>query len=413
MARLPPLGRSFDQLRMHPLRTMLTLLGVVFGVGSVVAMVSIGEGAQQEILANIEAMGARNVHIQARPVAATELSEVVNESLGLSRADLSALLSVVPGISAHAYRATHSLKVSSLPGLAAELPVFGVSPELARVYKLRMKAGRPFAPSDHRQAVAVVILGASLAARVFPAGAIGQHVRLDTAWFEVVGVLAGGEGDRHGAPKAEGVDPGIYERAVLMPFETLVTTLAPPRLYSELDLVTLEVATLEQTLDAKAAVGAVLSRLHGKVHDYEIIAPEELLRQRKATQSVLNTVLVCIAAISLLVGGIGVMNIMLSNILERIPEIGLRRAIGARKRDIRNQFLLEALLICFSGGCIGVVLGFSIAFIVARVAGLPIAFAWASMILSFSISLVVGLVFGIVPAMRAANINPIEALRNE
>ena len=390
---------------------MLTLLGVVFGVASVVAMVSIGEGAQREILAGIEAMGARNVHVQSKEVAAADLSEVIDDSLGLSRADVEAIRQVVPGLLEIGFRATHALKVSSLPGPAPDLRVLGVSERLPALHKLEVREGRGLLPADHWEMSRVVVLGPKLADESFPgASAVGQQIRLDYTWFEVVGVLSG----RQSAAKADlPVDPGLYDRAVLMPYDTLTTTLAPPRLYAELDLVTLEVATLADTLPAKGAIEAVLAPLHGKVDDFRIVAPEELLRQRKAAQSVLNTVLVCIAAISLVVGGIGVMNIMLANIMERVPEIGLRRAVGATRADIRRQFLMEALVICCLGGVAGILLGLAIAFAAASVASLPVAFAWESMILSFAISLLVGLVFGLMPAVRAANINPIEALRND
>ena len=437
MIRFGFLRRSLTQLRLHPLRTGLTLLGVVFGVASVVAMVSIGEGAQREILAGIEAMGARNVHVQAKDIPPADRSEVVNDSLGLTRADATALREVVPEIDALGYRCSAPVKVSSLPGPGPELRVFGVSVELPRLHRLAVREGRMLLSVDHHNTTRVAVLGPKLADEAFPQGAVGQVIRLDSTWFEVVGVLRGTaappkalraptpsadrapakKSDPHAPSDSDGggapFDPGVYDRAVLIPFDTLTTTLSPPKVYGELDLITAEVADIAQTLPVKSAITAVLRRLHGKVDDFTIIAPEAVLRQRKATQAVLNTVLICIAAISLLVGGIGVMNIMLANIMERIPEIGLRRAVGATRGDIRRQFLGEALVICSIGGLVGIVTGLVIAFVAARLGSLPVAFAWESMVLSFGISLLVGLVFGIVPAVRAANINPIEALRND
>jgi putative ABC transport system permease protein len=174
-----------------------------------------------------------------------------------------------------------------------------------------------------------------------------------------------------------------------------------------------EVASLEQTLAAKRTMGPVLRALHGGVEDFEIIAPEEILEKKRSTQAILNVVLTSIAAISLLVGGIGVMNIMLANIMERISEIGLRRAIGASRRDIRNQFLIESVIICVVGGVMGVVLGFGISFGVGWGFHLKVAFAWQAMLVSFALSVGVGLVFGIWPAMRASAISPVEALSHE
>jgi putative ABC transport system permease protein len=166
------------------------------------------------------------------------------------------------------------------------------------------------------------------------------------------------------------------------------------------------------TLATKRLVEPLLRQLHGGLDDVQVVAPEELLRQREAAQTVLNIVLLSIAAISLLVGGIGVMNIMLANIMERIPEIGLRRAVGARRADVRNQFLLEAVLICGFGGLLGVALGFGISFGVAFFSGMPVAFPWYAALLSLGISALVGVTFGSMPALRAANINPIEALQH-
>ena len=410
---LPPIGRSLTQLRTHPLRTLLTLLGIVFGVGSVVAMVSIGEGAQREILASIEAMGARNVHIRARDVKEGEIGEIVNRSAGLSVADVAAIRQVIPSVSAAAWRSIYAPKVSDLPVPAHELRVVGVSPSLPRVHNLRIAVGRALSTPDHEHARPVVLLGDRVARRAYGPhveAAVSQWIRIDYHYFYIAGVLQPARGSLKGDLP---VDPEIYDRAILMPRSTLHSALIPPKVFGDLDLATIEVATMADTLPTKHAIAAIVEGLHDGVRDYDIVAPEELLRQRKAAQSVLNTVLICIAAISLIVGGIGVMNIMLANIMERIAEIGLRRAIGARKRDIRNQFMMEALLICVTGGAMGIALGLSLSFIVARTAELPVAFAWTSVGLSFGISLLVGLVFGIVPAIRAAQINPIEALRSE
>jgi len=405
----PAIERSITQFRSNPLRTGLALLGIVFGVGSVVAMTSIGQGAQQEILATIDSMGADLVHVKARDLEDDKIAEIVNDSVGLSRADALVLRRAVPDVSAVGYRALFELGVSDLRVPPASVTVYGASENLFDLHGLRVSEGRALLPADHLRARRVVVLGAELARRAFPDGALRKRVRLQYAFFEVVGVLE----DRRSATGDLPIDPEVYDRAVVMPHETMIHELAPPPIYGELDLISLRVPTTAATLEAKRVLAPLLELLHGKADDYELVAPEEILRKREAAQATLNAVLIAIAAISLIVGGIGVMNIMLANIMERVSEIGLRRAVGARRIDIRNQFLAESVTICLAGGVIGLVLGLVISYIVAWAVDLPIAFAWVSMVLSFVIAAGVGILFGIMPALRAADISPIEALQHE
>lgn len=403
-------AQSLQQFRTNWLRTMLTLLGMVFGVGSVVAMVSIGEGAQQEILALIDAMGADVTHIRAKPIEETKIGEVVNESPGLSRSDVIAITNVLPMVKRIAFRAKYDLNVTDLKIPRQRINVLPVSRDFFDVNKLAVHQGRPLMGLDHERYHRVAVLGKTIADRAFPKGAIGKQIKLEYAYFEIVGVLS----DRAEAGQAElPIDPAIYDYAVIIPYETSTEELQPAPPYNELEIVSVRVENTKQTLAAKQALIPALKALHGGLDDVTIVAPEEILQQKQATQAILNMVLVSIAAISLIVGGIGVMNIMLANIMERISEIGLRRAIGARRRDIRNQFLMEAIAICFLGGLVGIVLGFAISYVVSLTVNLPIAFAWRSMLLSFFISVATGVIFGLMPALRAANVNPIEALQSE
>lgn len=403
-------SRSFTQFRSNLLRTFLTLLGMVFGVGSVVAMVSIGEGAQREILAAIDSMGADVAHIKAVTTKKDKVGDTINDSVGLHRADVNAIRALLPAIESIAFRGSYDLGSSDLNISQHEIRVVPVSKDYFTVHRLRAQQGRPLLALDHENFRRVAVLGADLAQALFPGGAVGKRIRLEYAYFEVVGVLerttAAGGGDLP-------ISPALYNKGVLLPFETANEELRPVPTHGELELISLRVKDTRETLAAKDLLVPAMLSLHGKVEDFEVIAPEEILQKRQAAQSVLNLVLICIAAISLLVGGIGVMNIMLANIMERISEIGLRRAVGARKRDIRNQFLLEAVVICFIGGLIGIALGLTVAFTVGYVVDLPVAFSWISMALAFGISVLVGIVFGLMPAVRAANINPIEALQSE
>jgi putative ABC transport system permease protein len=404
--------RSFSQFRTNPLRTFLTLLGMVFGVGSVVAMVSIGEGAQREILSTIESMGADVVHIQRESKPNEKLRDIINDSLGLRRQDSEALKSLVPGVKKIAYREEFELNVTDLSVPTNEITVFGVSPHLIDVHHLSVSKGRHFTIPDHFGARRVCILGDALAKKSFgTTDIIGRQIRIEYSFFEVVGVFS----ERLANNKEEKlpVDPEVYDMAVVVPFNTLLSELSPAKTYNELEMISIQVEDTKATLQAKLLVIPALKKLHGGHLDFEVIAPEELLQKKKSAQSVLNLVLISIAAISLLVGGIGVMNIMLANIMERISEIGLRRAVGAKRNDIRNQFLVEAVVICLVGGLAGIVLGLMISFTVGTFFDLPVGFAWHSMVLSFVISVGVGVVFGLVPAIKAAEINPIEALQRE
>ena len=437
------LKRSVVQFYSNPLRTLLTLLGVVFGVGAVVAMMSIGEGAQRQILARIEAMGAKSVHVRAEEVTEAELTTIIDDSLGLSREDARAIAQAVPQAVAVAYRVEHALGVTDMPLPAHEVSVYGISQGVFRAHALKIERGERLSAAAHDRAHRVAVLGATLARRAFgQEDPIGRTIRLDYSYFKIVGVLdappGGGApsgvrseereasssgifgalsgGGEETAGKAGGGGAAIardYDEAVLIPFSVLESDLAPAKTYHEVDMISVEVGSTAETLEVKRHVLRLLLALHGGHEDFTIVAPEELLRQRQETQAVFNAVLLAIAAISLLVGGIGVMNIMLANIMERIQEIGLRRAIGAKKRDIRNQFLLESVSICFVGGALGVLLGLGVSALVSAVAGLPMVIAWESTALSFGISLGVGVTFGLMPAMRAANVDPIDALRGE
>jgi putative ABC transport system permease protein len=406
------LRQSLVQFRSNPLRTLLTLLGIVFGVASVVAMLAIGEGAQRQILATIESMGADLVHVKAVAIDEEKEGAVVNKSRGLGPEDLQDIRPMLRDLRGAAYRARVEVGVTDLRGVdPATLPVLAVSRGYFALHRLAPGSGRALGRLDHRYGQRVAVLGDRLARRAFPDGAVGRRFRLDYSYFEVVGVVASGEGDGEASGELP-VDPSVHRDAVIIPFSAANEALRPPPPYNRVELLSLRVRDTAATLATKRLVEPLLRQLHGGLDDVQVVAPEELLRQREAAQTVLNIVLLSIAAISLLVGGIGVMNIMLANIMERIPEIGLRRAVGARRADVRNQFLLEAVLICGFGGLLGVALGFGISFGVAFFSGMPVAFPWYAALLSLGISALVGVTFGSMPALRAANINPIEALQH-
>jgi putative ABC transport system permease protein len=404
------MSQSLLQFRSNPLRTFLTLLGIVFGVASVVSMLAIGEGAQQEILATIETMGADVVHVKAKPVDKDRVAVVVNKSRGLGLADVGDIRQVLPDIKTLAYRARIMLEATDISAVdPTTLQVFAVSPGYRQLHKLKIGQGRGLLSLDHAGAARVAVIGDRLARRSFGNRAVGKRIRLDYAYFEIVGVFDTRAGkDVKDLP----IDPHVHRDAIVIPLTACNEAIRQPPAYSELSLLSIKVSDTRATLSAKHVLEPLFREMHGGQQDVDIVAPEELLRQKEATQSVLNIVLLSIAAISLLVGGIGVMNIMLANIMERIFEIGLRRAVGARRADIRNQFLLEAVLICTIGGVAGVALGFAISVGVTMFADMPVAFPWYAAILSLAISALVGVTFGMMPALRASNVDPIEALQH-
>ena len=407
-AYLAALSESLVQLRASPLRTMLTLLGVVFGVGSVVAMVSIGEGAQRKILASIEAMGATSLHVRASSTPNDNLADLVNVSVGLSRSDADSLARSLGAKSGVAYRATYSPKVSSFPVPATDLRVVGVTSSLFAAAHLEMAEGRPLGVWDEREATPYAVLGIDIARQNFPEGAIGKWIRIDYAWLQVVGVLA-----HHERTPSETDRDASIDRSVIVTFDTLREMFEPPRAYGDLDGISIQLSSIAETRPGKIVADRLLANLHGGATDFEVVSPDEVLRQRRETQYVMTAVLTAIAAISLLVGGIGVMNIMLANVSERVTEIGLRRAIGGTRSDVLVQFLIEAVVICVVGGAIGALLGAGAAVAAAFVMELPVVLSWQALVLAFMISVFVGVTSGFIPARRAANLDPIEALRGE
>jgi putative ABC transport system permease protein len=239
---------------------------------------------------------------------------------------------------------------------------------------------------------------------------VGQPVKIGETWFTVVGVLAPQDLAKE---SFEGVAIESADNSVFIPITTALEMFDRPRLASELDEIVLQVAPGASVEDASVVVTRVLEDLHGGQKDVTLLVPQELLAQSQRTRRIFNVVMGGIAGISLLVGGIGIMNIMLASVLERTREIGVRRAVGATRKDIRSQFLAEAVLISSVGGLLGVLLGFSIAYGVALFSDWSTVVTWASIVLAFGFSAAVGLLFGTYPAMNAARLDPIEALRYE
>ena len=398
-------------LALHKMRTLLTMLGIIFGVGAVISMLSIGAGAQAEAQRMIDAMGLRNVILREKPVEDRDLFTIRERSLGLALRDLEGLDQVATDVVAHSARKRVRVdRVLSASG-RSDGQVLGVSRSYFALMNLLLDRGALFDAAEEESFQRVCVLGHRSRQDLFAyLDPIGQSVKINDVWFTVVGTLA---------PRSlvqesfQGVEVESGDNSVFIPITTALKMFDRPHLASELDEIVLQVAPGASILATSVLVSNVLKGLHGDKADFTVVVPEELLAQSRRTRRLFNIVMGGIAGISLLVGGIGIMNIMLASVLERTREIGVRRAIGARKRDILSQFLTESVVISLLGGLTGVILGFSIAWGVAAFSQWKTVVTVPSVLLSFGFSAAVGLIFGTYPAMNAARLDPIEALRHE
>jgi len=301
-------------------------------------------------------------------------------------------------------------KVLSAGG-KTEARVSGVSHRHGSLINLRLSEGRFFDALDESTHAQVAVIGSAVRRDLFGAGvAVGQHVKVNDVWLEVIGVIADASSN---GQSIQGVSVGTTADEIYLPFTTALRKFDRAPLKSPLAEIVIEMEPGSSSHETAAVVDTLLDRLHGGAHDYELVVPEALLEQSRQTQRLFNIVMGCIAGISLLVGGIGIMNIMLASVMEQIREIGVRRAVGARRRDIRFQFMVNAFSISLLCGLIGVALGMIIAQVVAAYAGWPTVVTFRAIALSTGVSIAVGLVSGLYPAIRAANLEPIEALHYE
>ncbi len=405
---------GFKNLMLHGLRSLLTMLGMIFGVAAVVAMLSIGAGARQRVMALIEQMGVRNLIVEAKETVEWQAhSKIRKISPGLTLEDYRVISDDVGGIVASTPR-KRLTPSKIIPKSQQDMPViFGVNPSYREIAGLQMVNGRFFDQKDDDIGAPVCVLGASAKWNLFgSANALGEYVKVNQQWFRVIGVVSpqlSSDTAVAGVPATD-VNNNIYV-PLQAAFQRLEDSYSDVR--DEIDGVYLQLGDATAIPEAAQVVRAVLESSHHGADDFSIVVPAELLAQQKRTEQLFNTVMVAIASISLLVGGIGIMNIMLASILERTREIGLRRAIGARRSDIVRQFVVEAMMISFAGGTIGVIFGFIISRSIAWLAGWSTIVTFSSIALAFLVSISVGLVFGIYPATKAARLDPVEAIRYE
>ena len=436
---------ALESINSNKVRSLLTMLGIIFGVASVIAMLAIGKGAQEEVLAQIRLLGANNVII--RPVIEQEEGSVAEEeasqasekkpfSPGLTMADAQSIETIVPGVesvSPEVIIETQAVRA----GLRRSTKLVGVAQSYFEYGDFNLAEGKYFTDEQMEMSAPVAIIGQKVKTRFFTQEEpIGKRIKAGNLWLTVVGVL---EQRAISQQSIESLGIRDYNYDIYTPISTMllrfedrarVTTQdvqasnspannnnnnanGPPVNYNQLDQLVVRVAQSELVPPVAEVISRMLERRHYGVVDYEVVVPEQLLEQERRTQTIFNIVLAAIASISLIVGGIGIMNIMLASVLERTREIGVRRSLGATRRDVTLQFLIEAITISFTGGVIGILLGVGLSIGIEMATGILTVISVISVVLAFVVSVSVGLIFGLLPAKRAAEHDPVVALRYE
>ena len=408
-------------LWLHRLRSLLTALGMVFGVGAVVAMLAVGEGASRDAQQQYLRLGSKNLIVRSvKPPESSSASATKTwvVSYGLTLDDLEALKETVPGLARIVPRRDVPMDLWN-GGKRVTGSVFGTVPAYREVTNLVVERGRFLTEEDGRARKNVCVVGAAVADGLFPAGdSLGGSVRVGSDYYQVVGVVA-----RRGTAPASGAGAsGEEDTAIFVPLESALERFSPiiqvrasgSRINERVELhqIVAEASSVDTVSPAAAALRALLSKRHPK-QDTRLTVPLELLEEAARSKRLFTLVLACVGSLSLLVGGIGIMNIMLASVTERTREIGIRRALGARRKDIVLQFLAETILLSGGGGAIGLVVGPTIALVISRAFDVGTLVTPMSLAVAFSVSAGVGVVFGLYPASRAAGLDPVEALRHD
>lgn len=427
---------ALEAIRGNALKSMLTALGIIFGVAAVISMLAIGNGAREEILEQMKMVGANNIIInpateqsdtgkEGNEKTAAEKKKRKKRGAGLTTRDADAIRSVLPTVARMSplvvYRGLLQREGAQMQGAA-----LGVASDYFGIYNLPLARGRLFSPSHETLGAAVCVIGSDVRARLFgTVEPIGQQLKFGQVWYEIIGVL-----EHADAPAAGNEALGViaYNDNIYIPIHSLMlryssrgSVTQTPRMARRenppgipgFDRIVVQVEQPDGIYASKEIIDRLLARMHQGTDDFSVIIPEQLLRQQQRAHDIFNLVLGAIAGISLLVGGIGIMNIMFASVMERIKEIGTRLAIGAKRADIVAQFLAEAVLISVVGGLLGVVMGVVLAKLITHFADIKTVVSLGSVVLAFGVSAAVGVLFGFAPARRAANRNPIESLRYE
>ncbi len=404
---------GIKSLLLRKLRSALTITGIIFGVCSVITMLAVGEGAAFEAQERIKNLGSNNIIIESiKPQKKTNTTQENMLVYGLKRKDVEILKKAIPKIQNITSKRLLDDKISST--IASETAqITGTQADLANIENITLHSGRFISDLDYNQNHTVCVISKNLADKLFAySDPINASVKIKKIHFTVIGVTT----------DKGNTDYKDTNHTVHIPLTTMVSrygdqifnlTAGSMKLESiELHKIIIQMNTPDDVLISEPQITHILNHHHNK-KDFKVIVPLQLLRQAKETQKMFSIVLGSIAAISLIVGGIGIMNIMLATVSERTREIGIRRALGAKKRDIISQFMTEAVLLSLTGGIIGIILGIAMPHIISNFTSIKAIVSPASVILAFIVSALTGIIFGIYPAAKSAQLDPVEALRNE
>ncbi|WP_290698231.1 ABC transporter permease [Lacinutrix sp.] len=430
-------------IKTNKVRTFLTALGIIFGVASVITMLAIGNGAEKEILAQLELVGVNNIVVTPIMDEENENAEENNENASSTESKrFSKGLDILDAISAQ--KNIPSIKLVSPEiilntyvinnGRQNSVKLVGISPAFFESSNINLESGKSFSDFQIKNALPICIVGKKVEKKLFTGeSAIGKQIKVKDVWLKVIGVI---EEKLISNKSQENLGIRDLNEDIYIPINTFLVRYKDRKIisdkigaqnrdqngpkkriprgnYHQIDKLTLQVSNSNELKATAEVLSKMLRRRHNDVLDFEITIPIQLLKQQQKTKQIFNVVLIIIAGISLLIGGIGIMNIMLASVLERTKEIGIIRAIGATEEDVILQFLSESVLISVGGGIIGIILGIIGAYVIEIFSGIETVLTLNSILISFFIAVIVGLVFGIFPAKAAARKKPIQALRSE